>query len=344
MKTILVYVGFAFSAILLWLIVRRVDLAQTVEIVLKVDRSYLILSIFCFLLTICFRAVRWRYLIAVEPPIPLGALLSATSIGLMINNILPIRMGEVARACLIAKKARVSPVTALATLAVERIFDVLCLLAILGFYLRVARGMPVERVGLRIGLFGVLFLVLLVGGIVTIYCASLRQRWVEGILNRTLGKRFPGISRQMFGVFFKAIDGFTGLRGWPQLLPVLFFTVCLWLAGVSSYYFLMRAFSFPLGFSSALLVLVIVAFGVAVPSAPGYAGTFHAACILGLSLVGLQNQTLAASYAFTLHATEWASATALGLFFFWREGLSLKTIREQTEERQVIQPNVSLPV
>ena len=106
----------------------------------------------------------------------------------------------------------------------------------------------------------------------------------------------------------------------------------------------MRAFSFPLGFSSALLVLVIVAFGVAVPSAPSYAGTFHAACILGLSLVGLQNQTLAASYAFTLHATEWASSTALGFFFFWREGLSWKTIREQSEERQVIWPNAFLPV
>lgn len=55
-----------------------------------------------------------------------------------------------------------------------------------------------------------------------------------------------------------------------------------------------------------------------------------------LSVVGLQNQSLAASYAFTLREMEWISSTALGFFFLCREGLSLKTIREQAEHRDIL--------
>lgn len=323
----LVYFGFAMSVILLWLVVRKIDLARTVHTVLAINGRYFVLSLSFFLLTIYFRSVRWRYLLEARPPVPLPALFSATSIGLMVNNIFPVRMGDVARAYLIGKKAKVSAVTAVATLAVERIVDVLCLLSILGLYLRVTHGEQIQQAGLRIGKLGLAFLGLLAGGIVAVYVASARHRWMEDFVGRTLGRRFPQVSNEVLKLFSKAVAGFTAVRDWAQLLRVVLFTLCLWLAGATSYFYLMRSFSFPLGFTSGLLVLVFVTFGVAFPSAPGYVGTYHAACILGLAFVGLQNQSLAVSYAFTLHAMEWTSSTALGFFFLWREGLSLKTIR-----------------
>lgn len=327
MKTTLIYFSFALSAILLWLVLRKIDVARTVEAVLAINTGYFLLSLIFYLLTIFFRSVRWRYLLESEPPIAISPLLSATSIGLMTNNVLPLRIGDVARAYLIGRHAKISGVTAFATLAVERIVDALCLLSILGFYLRVMRGQQqVQQVGLRMVLLGAAFVIVLAFAIGAIYLASIRRLWVENLVSRVLGKRLPGASRQVLALFAKASAGFAALHDWGQLLRVFFFSLCLWLSGSISYYYLMRSFSFPLGFSSALLVLVFVTFGVAFPSAPGFAGTFHAFCILGLSVVGMRDPSLAASYAFTLHGTEWLTATALGFFFLWREGLSLKTL------------------
>lgn len=330
MKGKLIYFGFGLSAVLLWLVLRKIDLARTIQAVLAINGRYFALSLVFYLLTIFFRSVRWRYLLETEPPVALSPLLSATSIGLMTNNVLPLRIGDVARAYLIGKHARVSGVTAFATLAVERIVDALCLLSILGFYLRGMRGQQqMQQMGLRMAILGAVFVILLACGIGVTYLASIRHLWVENLISRVLGKRLPEASHQILELFSKASAGFAALRDWGQLLRVFLFSLCLWLAGAVSYYYLMRSFSFPLGFGSALLVLVFVTFGVAFPSAPGFAGTFHAACILGLSVVGMQDPSLAASYAFTLHGTEWLSATALGFYFLWREGLSLKTLRQR---------------
>ncbi len=327
MKKAFIYFGFTLSAILLWLVLRNIDGARMLQAVLAINSGYFTLSLVFYLLTIFFRSVRWRYLLASERPIAVSSLLSATSIGLMTNNVLPLRIGDVARAYLIGRHAKISGVTAFATLAVERIVDALCLLSILGFYLRAMRGQQqIQQLGLRMVLLGATFVIVLACAIGVIYLASKRHLWVENIISRILGKHFPGASNQVLTLFAKASAGFAALRDWTQLLRVFFFSLCLWLAGAVSYYYLMRSFSFPLGFSSALLVLVFVTFGVAFPSAPGFAGTFHAFCILGLSAVGMRDPSLAATYAFTLHGTEWLTATALGLFFLWREGLSLNEL------------------
>jgi len=329
MKTKLIYFGFGLSAILLWLVLRKIDIARSVETVLSINGKYFTISLLFYLLTIYFRSVRWRYLLEADPPVAVPALFSATSIGLMVNNVLPVRMGDVARAYLIGRHAKVSGVTAFATLAVERIVDALCLLSILGFYLRAIHGEKMQQVGLRMAALGVTFVIVLGAGIGVLYLASIRRTWMETFISGLLETRFPGLASKVLALFSKAVAGFTALRSGRQLVWVFLFTLCLWFSGAASYFYLMRSFSFPLGFGSALLVLVFVTFGVAFPSAPGFAGTFHAFCILGLSMVGIQNPTLAATYAFTLHGTEWLSATALGFYFLWREGLSLKALRQR---------------
>src|SRR5437879_13804334 len=136
MKGKLIYFGFGLSAVLLWLVLRKIDLARMIQAVLAINGRYFTISLCFYLLTIYFCSVRWRYLLVAATPIPVPALFSATSLGLMASNILPVRMGDIVRAYLIGRQAKVSGVTAFATLAVERIVDALCLLSILGFYLR----------------------------------------------------------------------------------------------------------------------------------------------------------------------------------------------------------------
>ena len=54
-------------------------------------------------------------------------------IGLMANNVAPARVGELVRAYLLGERESMSKSTALGTIAVDRAFDGLTLVAILGF-------------------------------------------------------------------------------------------------------------------------------------------------------------------------------------------------------------------
>ena len=248
MKKVVIYFGFTLSAILLWLVLRNIDGARMLQAVLAINSGYFALSLVFYLLTIFCRSVRWRYLLASERPIAVSSLLSATSIGLMTNNVLPLRIGDVARAYLIGRQAKISGVTAFATLAVERIVDALCLLSILGFYLRAMRGQQqIQQLGLRMVLLGAAFVIVLASAIGVIYLASKRHLWVENVIGRILGKHFPGASNQVLTLFAKASAGFAALRDWSQLLRVFFFLIMSLARGCGLLLLLDAFLFFPVG-------------------------------------------------------------------------------------------------
>ena len=66
------------------------------------------LSQFFFLGSVLLRAVRWQLLLVDLTRQPLGPVFGATAVGMMANNFLPARMGEVPRATLLANRAGIS--------------------------------------------------------------------------------------------------------------------------------------------------------------------------------------------------------------------------------------------
>ena len=78
------------------------------------------------------RALRWRSLLSGGRTASLDSLYSATMIGFMANNVLPFRLGEFVRAWALARREKCSTTMVLATVVVERVVDMLDLLAILG--------------------------------------------------------------------------------------------------------------------------------------------------------------------------------------------------------------------
>jgi len=82
--------------------------------------------------TFPLRAIRWRLILrgTSGSPLPLGPLWHATAIGFMANNLLPVRAGELARAYAARQALPVRFTTALASIAVERVFDGLLLVGL----------------------------------------------------------------------------------------------------------------------------------------------------------------------------------------------------------------------
>jgi uncharacterized membrane protein YbhN (UPF0104 family) len=83
----------------------------------------------------------------------------------------------------------------------------------------------------------------------------------------------------------------------------------------------MHAFPFEVSFFALMLMNGIVNLATTIPSAPGYVGTFDAPGIAVLEAYGVTKAT-AAAYTLVLHVALWLPITALGAYYFLKEGLS----------------------
>ena len=112
---------------------------------------------------------------------------------------------------------------------------------------------------------------------------------------------------------------------------IIGYSLFLWVGFGLSHYFLFLAFHLDLPVLAAFFVLVALTFGVSIPSAPGYIGTFHWACAAALIFLGVESN-LAKSFSLLLWVAGFIPTILLGLFSLGKEGMSLRQIRETEKE------------
>jgi hypothetical protein len=76
----------------------------------------------------------------------------------------------------------------------------------------------------------------------------------------------------------------------------------------------------------------IIAFGVAIPSSPGYVGTLHLAMREALVLFNVDVDT-ASAIAILYHLISWIATVVTGLYFYFRLDVSFKEIKAAEEEK-----------
>jgi len=125
----------------------------------------------------------------------------------------------------------------------------------------------------------------------------------------------------------------------PKLLAAGFaWSLFFWSWHGVSFWLGMLAFGIDTGFVSAIFTEAVVGFGVAVPSAPGFFGTFHFAANFALSTVYGVPEAESLAFAFAYHFGGWIPITVIGLWFTWKLGLSLGDVghaEEQIEEEVI---------
>jgi uncharacterized membrane protein YbhN (UPF0104 family) len=143
------------------------------------------------------------------------------------------------------------------------------------------------------------------------------------------------VARPMVNALEAFMDSISILRN-PRLLMLGFvWTLGFWTWHGLSFWLGMMAFGIDTGFVSAIFTEAVVGFGVALPAAPGFFGTFHASAEFALSSVyGIESaQSLA--FAFGYHFGGWIPITLIGLYYAWKLGFSLGEIggsEERVEE------------
>ncbi len=318
-------IGLLLSGLFLYLAFRKTDFGELWTHLSAARYELLIPASILTIVALWVRAMRWGLLLAPLGKIGGGMLFSATSIGFMCNNILPMRLGEVIRAYVIARSAGVRGSAAFATIIIERLFDLFCMIGIFGILLVFA---PFYHRSFK---FGVLFAfaagILALAGLVFFYLKP-------GPVERLVGWFLPGKIRERLLTMLRSFgQGLEILRDFPRLVGIGLLTVLMWLliAVVVEMCFAaarLETAELTLPATASLMVLVVMAIGVMVPSGPGFVGTLQAAAVLGLAIIGYRDTDRALSFSILYHATQWFPVVLVGLFYLVRENLSLAQVQK----------------
>lgn len=316
--------GFLLSAAFLYFAFRGIEWSKVGEHVRHANVALLVLAAICATAIFPLRARRWRPILdPVEPDIPFGTLWSATAIGMMINNVVPARAGEFARAFALSRSTRVSFPAAFASLAVDRMFD-----AVVVFGLMFA-AMLDPRFPSGVAIAGRPISHYAVGGVAVIFIALAGMYalvfFPERILSMyelTARRLIPRLESRGRAALLGLADGLSVLRMPSRFAAVLGWTLVHWLVNGLAFWIAFRAVGIDAPFSAALFLQGIIAVGVAVPQAPGFFGAFEGFGRVGLGIYGIPEDQ-AVTWAIGFHVLSYVPITLIGAWYFVRAGLSM---------------------
>jgi glycosyltransferase 2 family protein len=310
-------IGAAFTLGSLYVAFRGIHLREVAHTLSQVGIGWAVPILAGTLLSIWIRAYRWKVMLQPIRSVGTGKTYSATMIGFMANNVLPMRLGEVVRAYSLGRSSGVSKSSAFATIVVERAFDLLAILLFLAVMLLK------HSFATWVNVAGYLAL----GGCLGMFVAMGFFRWKkEGTLRvyRRLTARLPEkVARSGEGLLTRFLNGLEVLSRADRLLWVTLLSVATWLAMATGYYFTGLAFHLDLPFDASIVLVTVCALAVMLPSGPGFVGTFEVGARYGLMLYQIP-ETTALSYALFYHAVQFIPITLLGFYHLWRENLSLR--------------------
>jgi uncharacterized protein (TIRG00374 family) len=318
------WVGLVVSGAALALALLGIDLRRVVDTLAQAEYIYLIPVTAGMLAYLVSRAVRWRLLLG--PEVSLSRCFWVTAVGYLVSNVLPFRLGDPGRAVVIGRGGKVSTAAALSTVVVERVLDMLMVVALLAGLTPFVSGAG-SAVGAGLVAGGA---ALAASAVLLLF--AFRPDWGQRVVRLVLGW-IPRLDSERWA---RALDGlFEGLaplRSGRRGLALLAWSVVTWGCVVAFHWAMLRAFLPQPPALAAPFLVCVLGLGMAVPSSPGAVGVFHAVARYGLTVpFGVPTEE-AVTIAFALHAFQYVVVSLLGLIGLARESISLGWVRAQVAD------------
>jgi hypothetical protein len=328
-KKLLVIVGLLIGAAFLYLFLKKVEWEQVYAALRSANYWWLIPNIASIFIAMLLRAWRWGYMVNPLKKCSFHGLYAATMIGFMASNILPARLGEFVRPMSLGQIEKVSRSAALATTLVERVFDLLTLLALFTIILlfkefpETADLKHLEQAG---WIFFILTAVAVVGMILLKVKTDLTLRWINKILH-IFPERIRNVGSDMFLKFASGLDVLSDTKA---IVIISVQSIVLWVIMALANYLIFLAFGMSnLPIDASFVVLAVVSVGIMLPNAPGFIGPYQYLTVLSLSLYGVPADQ-AAAVSIVMWATQYFTITLAGLYHLKQEHLSLKEVEEES--------------
>jgi glycosyltransferase 2 family protein len=300
-----------------------VNLGEMVEALRTANYALLAPAALCTLTGYLLRTLRWQLILSQTVQIPFRAVFGILMIGFATNNLVPARLGELARAFLGRQRTGVRKTFFIATIFLERVFDGLVLILIL-FALSTRLSLP--EWGREVQVASTLIFFALAVGIILLVS---RQGFAAALLRRIAGSLPERVSFWLSSAFEMFLMGLQSMRRFQRVSAVALISCTIWFLEGLSYYLLALGFNLPLSplrlVAAVSLLLVMVNLGIMIPSAPGYVGTFQFFAVSALSVFDVPRET-GLALSVVSHVMQYTLVTAIGLYFLGRENIHLGTL------------------
>jgi glycosyltransferase 2 family protein len=318
--------GALVSLLAIYVIVSQINFSELRHALSVARYGYLLPCIALLLAGLVARAYRWRALLS--DALPIGRAFSIMNVAYLVNNVLPLRIGELARVYLATRYDPPVPVfKTLSTVIVERLLDLLAVVLMLAFALATG-SVPNElraagTFAAPAALGGFLFLVFLASR------RSLAQQILIFFTSRfTLLERL-NLSRWLNHF----LDGLMPLIQPQALGQVFLWTLISWGFSIAAGYILMFAFFESASVAATCLYIAAAALAIAVPAIPGNIGTYETSIVFALAAMGYgEPVSTAVAFAVVVHGVNVVVHAATGIIGFIQEGISLERLSQGVQE------------
>lgn len=328
-----VLLGFGVSGLLLWWLFRDQDIGPLWAQIRQARPGLFLMAVAVATSAYLIRAVRWGILLEpVHPGTSLYNRFATTFIGFMANNLLPARMGEVVRAFALSKVTSAPMSGVFGTLVVARFLDAVAIFSLMGVAVLLPSFPADSQVGgISLGAVARVGGTMLLAGVVGI---GVLVQWPRGpleLVRRVAGFAGPERAERVTAVAASFMAGLASLRE-PRLFgTALLLSLVHWIYYAWSFLLAFRAFGIELGYGAALVVQGIVTVGVAIPSAPGFFGTWHGAAQVALAGTYGVPETTALAFATAFHLGGFIPVTLIGLYYAWRLRIRVASVADRAE-------------
>ncbi len=302
------------------------DFQEVLAAITAIKIKYLIPLLFLESLIVLIRTTRLKIIFDPVKNVKISQLYPTYNIGMMANLLMPYLTGQVARLILISKKTKLKKAFVFTTTVLEVLFDGLALLATV-VLISAFVVLPAE---FKAWHFGVLGGVIVVASLLLFILS--RSRGLTHKIFELIIIRFPAKARKKIeDIRYSFFSGLEFLRSSKHLFVVSSLSILSWLMQAVMVYLLILAFQFPIGIMEAVIITVVVTILMTVVLAPWNIGTFQGATVATMHPFGI-NKPEALAFSFLLHIFVYLPPIMLGAFFAFKEGLTLKQIRDEGEK------------
>jgi hypothetical protein len=312
------WIGLAISLAALALATWGVQPTRLLATLAEARLEFLPLALLLQVVGIAARARAWQAFLGAAT---FRRAFAALNEGYLLNNLLPVRLGELARAYLVRKGTTLGTAQALGSVLIERLSDVTIALAALTFALpRLAAPPWAQDIATGVG-------VALAVAIAGLLGLLLSRRTGPAVLARLPGIAGRGLPRLARGL----TDGLYVAGSPRRLLPGLAWLLSGWVVAWLQFEVYLRLFGASGNPTVWLFCLSVIAFGGAVPSSPGAVGVYELAGSAALRALGYSPE-FSLSVAAGSHLVQIATTAVLGGWFLSREGQSVSDLARAARE------------
>jgi uncharacterized protein (TIRG00374 family) len=275
------------------------------------------------------RTIRWRYLLSPLGETRFRTVFRSTVIGFGALALLPIRVGDLIRPYLLARQERMPVTSVFATVVMERVLDLVAVLALMAIYVWGFAGeasFPARLLN-PIKVSATIAAAVASALLVIMWILATHPERIGGIA-AALARVLPGTLSDRVGRLASTFSsGFAAARDARQLMFAVVWSFALWIAIAAQAWTVTIAFGIPMPFPGSFLLQSMLVIGVAVPT-PGGVGSFHEAYRIGTTSFFGAAPDQAVAAALVTHMISFLPPVLGGILFMAQDGLSFGRLED----------------